>query len=182
MKTQFISFFLGLVLALSASKSSAAVLDSGSITVGSLALEGLGPATNLDCGKYTITLANGANSDILAGVMTQANTEAVNGELSNYNSLDEAVSDIRSRILSGSECTFAEFGSSATCSKVVLLDTSESYYAGIGNKGNFDQDLTYSIESCTEAEKAAATAASSTSKLSVLAGLFSATFVALTLA
>ena len=68
MKTQFISFFLGLVLALSASKSSAAVLDSGSITVGSLALEGLGPATNLDCGKYTITLANGANSDILAGV------------------------------------------------------------------------------------------------------------------
>jgi hypothetical protein len=184
MKTQFILFFLGLILALSASNSSAEVFEEGSNTVESMALAGIGPATGIDCGKYTITLTGGPNSDILAGVMTNDNAEAVNDKLSNdsYNSPDEAVSDIRSRILSGSECTFAEFGSSETCSKVVLLDTSETYYAGIGNKGNFDQDFSYSIESCTESEKAAVTAASSTSKLSVLAGLFSATFVALTLA
>jgi len=182
MKMQFISFFLGLVLALSASKSSAEVLLDGSGIVGSLNLASIGPGTGFDCGKFTITLSGGPNSNILAGVATKANVEAVVNNFPNYKSIDEGVSDLRSRMVSGSECTFADFGASATCSRAVLLDASEIYYAGIGNQGNSAQSFTYKIESCTEAEKAAAAAASSTSKLSVLAGLFSATFVALTLA
>ena len=167
---------MGLILVLSASETSAEVLLSGSSTVSAMDIEGLGPATGIDCGKYTVTLDSGTTSNVLAGVLTQANVDIINAEWSGYETVAAAENGVRSRLLSGSECTFTD---SATCSKVVLLSPSETYWAGVANKGSTSQGYTYSIETCTEAEKAAV---SSTFKLNVIAGLFSATLVALTLA
>lgn len=167
---------MGLILVLSASETSAEVLLSGSNTVSALNIQGEGPGTGIDCGKYTVTLDSGTTSNVFAGVLTQANVDIINDEWSGYETIADAENGVKSRLLSGSECTFTD---SATCSKVVLLSPSETYWAGVANKGSTSQGYTYSIETCTEAEKAAV---SSTFKLNVIAGLFSATLVALTLA
>ena len=167
---------MGLILVLSASESSAEVLLSGSNTVSALSIEGEGPGTGIDCVKYTVALDTGTTSNVFAGALTQANLDIINDEWLGYETTADAENAIKSKLLSGSLCTFTD---SATCSKVVLLSPSETYYAGVANKGSSSEEYTYSIETCTEAEKAAV---SSTFKLNVIAGLFSATLVALTLA
>ena len=176
MKMKLLPGIIALILISYAYESSAEVLLQGSNTVSALSIQGEGPGTGIDCGKYTVTLTGGTNSNVLAGVLTQANVDIIDDEWSGYETVAAAENGVRSRLLSGSECTFTD---SATCSKVVLLSPSETYWAGVANKGSTSQDYTYSIETCTEAEKAAV---SSTFKLNVIAGLFSATLVALTLA
>ena len=157
--------------------SSTALLDSGSGVVGPLGFA-VNPnsVTGLDCIKYTITLTDGVNSDILAGVFTLENGNAIVNSLSNYASVDVATNDIRSKLVSGSECLFA---SSATCTKVVALNPSEIYVGGIANKGSSSKAFSYTSMSCTDAEAASV---SSGITLRALLGLTSAIIVALVLA
>ena len=153
--------------------------DSGSGVIGPLGFE-VNPnlVTGLDCIKYTITLTDGVNSDILAGLFTLENGNAIVNSLSNYASVDVAGNEIRSKLVSGSEC-FNEFASSATCTKVVALNPSEIYVGGIANKGSSSKAFSYTSMSCTDAEAASV---SSGITLHALLGLTSAIIVALVLA
>jgi hypothetical protein len=134
--------------------------------------------TGLDCIKYTITLTDGVNSDILAGLFTLENGNAIVNSLSNYASVDVAGNEIRSKLVSGSECS-NKFASSATCTKVVALNPSEIYVGGIANKGSSSKAFSYTSMSCTDAEAASV---SSGITLRALLGLTSAIIVALVLA
>ena len=153
------------------------MLDSGSAVVGPLGFE-VNPnsVTGLDCIKYTITLTDGVNSDILVGVFTLKNGNAIVNSLSNYASVDVATNDIRSKLVPGSECLFA---SSATCTKVVALNLSEIYVGAVANKGSSSEAFSYTSMSCTDAEAASV---SSGITLHALLGLTSAIIVALVLA
>ena len=157
--------------------SSTALLDSGSGVVGPLGFA-VDPnsVTGLDCIKYTITLTDGVNSDILVGVFTLKNGNAIVNPLSNYASVDVATNDIRSKLVPGSECLFA---SSATCTKVVALNLSEIYVGAVANKGSSSEAFSYTSMSCTDAEAASV---SSGITLHALLGLTSAIIVALVLA
>ena len=159
--------------------SSTALLDSGSGVVGPLGFA-VNPnsVTGLDCIKYTITLTDGVNSDILVGVFTLKNGNAIVNSLSNYASVDVAGNEIRSKLVSGSECS-NKFASSATCTKVVALNPSEIYVGGIANKGSSSKAFSYTSMSCTDAEAASV---SSGITLHALLGLTSAIIVALVLA
>ena len=159
--------------------SASAVLDSGSAVVGPLGFE-VNPnsVTGLDCMKYTVTLTDGVNSDILAGVFTLENGNAIVNSVSNYASVDVAGNEIRSKLVSGSECS-NEFTSSATCTKVVALNPSEIYIGGIANKGSSSRAFSYAFMSCTGAEAASV---SSGITLHALLGLTSAIIVTLVLA
>ena len=161
----------------SSPSSSTALLDSGSAVIGPLDFE-VNPnsGTGLDCIKYTITLTDGVNSDILAGVFTLENGNAIVNSLSNYASVDVATNDMRSKLVPGSECLFAL---SATCTKVVALNPSEIYVGGIANKGSSSEAFSYTSMSCTDAEAASV---SSGITLRALLGLTSAIIVALVLA
>ena len=161
----------------SSPSSSTALLDSGSGVVGPLGFA-VNPnsVTGLDCIKYTITLTDGVNSDILVGVFTLKNGNAIVNSLTNYASVDVATNDIRSKLVPGSECLFA---SSATCTKVVALNPSEIYVGGIANKGSSSEAFSYTSMSCTDAEAASV---SSGITLHALLGLTSAIIVALVLA
>ena len=153
--------------------------DSGSGVIGPLGFE-VNPnlVTGLDCIKYTITLTDGVNSDILAGLFTLENGNAIVNSLSNYASVDVAGNEIRSKLVSGSECS-NKFASSATCTKVVALNPSEIYVGGIANKGSSSKAFSYTSMSCTDAEAASV---SSGITLRALLGLTSAIIVALVLA
>lgn len=161
----------------SSPSSSTALLDSGSAVIGPLDFE-VNPnsGTGLDCIKYTITLTDGVNSDILAGVFTLENGNAIVNSLSNYASVDVATNDMRSKLVPGSECLFAL---SATCTKVVALNPLEIYVGGIANKGSSSEAFSYTRMSCTDAEAASV---SSGITLHALLGLTSAIIVALVLA
>ena len=127
-----------------------------------------------NCVKYSVTLPGGVNSDIIAGVVTLANGNAIVN--SNYASVDQAYNDVNSKLVAGSECSF---GSNPTCSRVVGLSQSETYVAGVGNKGDSSTTFTYTISECTDAEAASV---SSGITLNGLLGLTSAIIVALVLA
>lgn len=126
-----------------------------------------------NCVKVSVTLPGGVNSDIIAGVVTLAN--AYNIVNSNYASVDQAYNDVNSKLVAGSECYL---GSNPTCSRVVGLSQSETYVAGVGNRGDSSTTFTYTISECTDAEAASV---SSGITLNGLLGLLSATVVAFVL-
>ena len=131
-----------------------------------------------NCVKYSVTLPGGVNSDIIAGVVTLANGNAIYNAIVNINyaSVDQATNDVKSKLVAGSECSF---GSSPTCSRVVGLSQSETYAAGVSNRGYSSTTFTYTISECTDAEAASV---SSGITLNGLLGLTSAIIVALVLA
>jgi len=126
-----------------------------------------------NCVKYSVTLPGGVNSDIIAGFVTLANGNAIIN--SNYASIDQATNDVNSKLVAGSECSF---GSNPTCSRVVGLSQSETYVAGVGNRGDSSTTFTYTISECTDAEAASV---SSGITLNGLLGLISASVVAFVL-
>jgi len=95
-----------------------------------------------------VTLTGGSNSNIMAGVISSASVTTIQAEYSSYSTTQDIVDGVKSRLVTGSECTFTEFGSSATCSKTVTLMPSESYYVGILNSDDPTVAFSYKIESC----------------------------------
>ena len=112
----------------------------------------------------------------MAGVVTLADGSDFDSAIDSYSTVDEASNALRSKLVAGSECSF---GSNPTCSRVVGLSQSETYVAGVGNKGDSSTTFTYTISECTDAEAASV---SSGITLNGLIGLTSAIIVALVLA
>ena len=171
----FILCFLGFLFI----QAKANVLETGTATV---------PATGFvytpeeggsgqNCVKYSVTLPGGVNSDIIAGVVTLANGNAIYNAIVNINyaSDDQATNDVNSKLVAGSECSF---GSNPTCSRVVGLSQSETYVAGVSNRGDSSTTFTCTISECTDAEAASV---SSGITLNGLLGLISASVVAFVL-
>jgi len=146
--SQGILGFIALILISCVYESSAEVLLQGTNTVDK-GFKVEGPGTDLSCGKYTVTLTGGwANSNIMAGVISSASVTTIQAEYSSYSTMQDVVDGVKPRLITGSECTFTEFGSSATCSKTVTLMPSESYYVGILNSDDPTVAFSYKIESC----------------------------------
>ena len=132
-----------------------------------------------NCVKYSVTLSGGVDDDIMAGVVTLADGSDFDSAIDSYSTVDEASNALRSKLVAGSECSFSDFGSNPTCSRVVGLSQSETYVAGVANGGDGSADFTYTISECTDAEAASV---SSGITLNGLIGLTSAIIVALVLA
>ena len=145
--SQGILGFIALILISCVYESSAEVLLQGTNTVDK-GFKVEGPGTDLSCGKYTVTLTGGSNSNIMAGVISSASVTTIQAEYSSYSTMQDVVDGVKPRLITGSECTFTEFGSSATCSKTVTLMPSESYYVGILNLDDPTVAFSYKIESC----------------------------------
>lgn len=95
-----------------------------------------------------MTLTGGSNSNIMAGILKSASVTTISAEYSSYSTTQDVVDGVKPRLITGSECTFTEFGSSTTCSKTVTLMPSESYYVGILNSDDPTVAFSYKIESC----------------------------------
>ena len=117
---------------------------------------GIVPASDLDstpsdtgnsCVKYTVTLTAGTNSNIMTGILTSADAETMGS--TNYGSADAAVADAKSKVVTGSGCSFDDFASSATCTKTVQLIPTETYVGGVLNKGEDGVSARFLIESCS---------------------------------
>ena len=155
---------------------SVTTLLSGSITVPALDYVVSEPGTGVDCAKYVVN--TNANTDkIIAAVVTSVNGAAI--ESASYGSVSAAYNDIKSKAVSGSFCDYADFADS-TCTKIVLLDSSTTYYLGVANSDTIPHTGSWTVTTCTSAEKANAAAASDGSRLlldSALALLIGATLM-----
>jgi len=157
-------------------------LLSGSARVGPSDYIQTSPITGNTCLKYTVTLADGSNSNIMAGVGTLANVNAFGAALYSdaFASVEQATDDLRSKLII--ECSFSDFSSSAKCSKLASLEQSETYVGAVANKGDGGTGFSYTITACTDAEAASVSSqSSSTATLTSLLGLLSASVVAFVL-
>ena len=155
---------------------SVTTLLSGSGTVPALGYVVSEPGTGVDCAKYVVN--TNANTDkIIAAVVTSVNAAAI--QSASYGSVSAAYNDIKSKAVSGSFCDYADFADS-TCTKIVLLDSSTTYYLGVANSDTIPHTGSWTVTTCTSAEKANAAAASDGSRLvldSALALLIGATLM-----
>ena len=177
----FILCFLGFLFI----QAKANVLETGTATV--LATDFVytpqGGGSGWNCVKYSVTLSvdtySGVNRNIMGGIVTLADGNDFASAIDSYSSVDEAANALKSKLVAGSECSFSDFDSNPTCSRVVGLSQSETYVAGIANGGDSSMAFTYTISECTDAEAASV---SSGITLNGLLGLTSAIIVALVLA
>ena len=173
----FILCFLGFLFI----QANANVLETGTATVPATGFlyTPQGGGSGWNCVKYSVTLSGGVNPDIMAGIVTLADGNDFASAIDSYSSVDEAANALKSKLVAGSECSFSDFDSNPTCSRVAGLSQSETYVAGVGNRGDSSTTFTYTISECTDAEAASV---SSGITLNGLLGLTSAIIVALVLA
>jgi len=147
---------------------SVTTLLSGSATVPSYDFVASEPGTGLECAKYVVNM--NANTDkIIAAVVTSVNGAAI--ESASYGSVSAAYNDIKSKAVSGSFCDYADFADS-TCTKIVLLDSNTTYHLGVANMDATNSHTgSWTVTTCTSAEKANAAAASDGSRLVLDAAL-----------
>ena len=155
---------------------SVTTLLSGSATVPAWDYVVSEPGTGLDCVKYVVN-TNSSTDKIISAVVTIANGAAI--ESASYGSVSAAYNDIKSKAVSGSFCDYADFNDS-TCTKIVLVDSRTTYYLGVANSDTIPHTGSWTVTTCTSAEKANAAAASDGSRLvidSALALLIGATLM-----
>lgn len=183
MNMKMLLLSIGTLLMLIVGITAQNVLETGTGTVSAtdFVYTPQGGGSGWNCVKYSVTLSGGVDSDIMAGVITLADGSDFASALENdnYSTVDEASNALRSKLVAGSECSFSDFGSNPTCSRVVGLSQSETYVAGVANGGDSSTTFTYTISECTDAEAASV---SSGITLHALLGLTSAIIVALVLA
>jgi len=142
---------------------------SGSTTVPALDYVASEGGTGLDCAKYVVN--TNANTDkIIAAIVTSVNGAAIDAASASYGSVSEAYNDIKSKAVSGSFCDYADFADS-TCTKIVRLDPGTTYHLGVANMDTNSHTGSWTVTTCTSAEKANAAAASDGSRLVLDAAL-----------
>ena len=155
---------------------SVTTLLSGSGAVPARGFVGSDGANGVECVKYVVN-ANANTDKIIAAVVSSANGAAISA--ADYSSVSAAYNDVKSKAVSGSFCDYADFADS-TCTKIVLLDSSTTYYLGVANSDTIPHTGSWTVTTCTSAEKANAAAASDGSRLvldSALALLIGATLM-----
>jgi len=125
---------LALVASLSTVSSVAVeVLISETGTIGSMKYDSTDEGTGLTCAMYTMALTAGATSGIMTGVFTT--TDASELENRSYGSVDAFVTTATTKAVDVSFCDAAHYAESATCTKTVTLDATETYIGVIETKG-----------------------------------------------